>query len=97
MEERKKRRKYIRISTVLPVEFCVLDQKERGITPWLQGFTSDIGKGGICITINDLWWGFWDRFNLRGAQIALRVNLPFKDRSIPIRAKVASLPNSTAG
>lgn len=76
------RRKYIRISTVLPVEFCILDETGKKITPWLQGFTHDIGKGGICLIINDLWWGFWDKLQSKNTKILLRINLFFKKKSI---------------
>ncbi|MDD5194310.1 MAG: PilZ domain-containing protein [Candidatus Omnitrophica bacterium] len=75
MEER---RGYIRISTVLPVEFCALDENKKRITPWLQGFTQDIGKGGICLVVNDLWWGFWDKFNPSGTVFTLKINLALK-------------------
>lgn len=83
------KRKYIRISTVLPVEFYILDHQGRRITPWLQGFCRDIGRGGIRLLINDLWWGFWDRFNYRDAQLIVRVNFPFRKRVLSTRAKVS--------
>lgn len=84
-----RKRKYIRISTVLPVEFFVIDGEGKRLTPWLQGFTRDIAKGGIRIVINDLWWGFWDKFNFRNSELFVKVNLPFKKKSISARAKVA--------
>ena len=83
------RRRYIRISTVLPVEFYVFDEKGNKITPWLQGFTHDIGKGGIGLIVNDLWWGYWDRFNFRGAELFLRINFPLKGEILSLRAKVS--------
>lgn len=82
------RRKYIRISTVLPVEFIVLDEQEKQLTPWLQGFTCDIGRGGIGLLINDLWQGFWNRFNYQDALLSLKINLPFRTKSISVKAKV---------
>lgn len=68
------RRKYIRISTVLPVEFFLKKGEER-ITPWLQGFTNNISYGGICIIVNDLWWGFADRIR-ENNKINLIIHLP---------------------
>lgn len=84
-----RKRKYIRISTVLPVEFFVTDSEGKRITPWLQGFTRDIAKGGIRVVINDLWWGFWDKLNFRNSELFVKVNLPFKKKSISAKAKVA--------
>ncbi|MCF7888348.1 MAG: PilZ domain-containing protein [Candidatus Omnitrophica bacterium] len=80
------RRKYIRLSTVLPVEFFIADQNGKKITPWVQGFTHDIGKGGICLVVNDLWWGFWDKFNKDKNKIFLRIKLPFKKEPLFLEA-----------
>lgn len=48
------RRQYIRLDSVLPVQFRVFggDNKEYPFD-WLQGFTSDISKGGICLSVNN--------------------------------------------
>lgn len=83
------RRRYIRISTVLPVEFCIVDEQNKHITPWLQGFTHDIGKGGLCLLINDLWWGFWDKLRVKDAKLLLHINIPFKGQTIKATARVA--------
>ncbi|MBN2482723.1 MAG: hypothetical protein JXD21_00815 [Candidatus Omnitrophica bacterium] len=81
------RRKYIRISTVFPVEFTILDETGKKITPWLQGFTSNIGKGGICLEVNDLWWGFWDRLSL-GANLLLNIHLPLGKKTVTAGARI---------
>ncbi|MCQ9205183.1 MAG: PilZ domain-containing protein [Omnitrophica bacterium] len=83
------RRKYIRITTVLPIEFFVIDEAGKKVTPWLQGFTQDISRGGLCIQVNDLWRGFWDRFSWRGAQLVLRINFPFHKQAVSLKVKVS--------
>ena len=83
------KRKYIRISTVLPVEFFIIDAQGNKLTPWLQGFTNDIGKGGICLLMNDLWLGFSDRFRKKGIQLSLKINFPFKPQPICLHAKIS--------
>jgi len=83
------KRRYIRISTILPIEFFILDAKGKKFTPWLQGFTHDIGKGGICLLINDLWWGFADRLKQDGLHLFLRINLPFKHQPMCLKARVS--------
>ncbi|UCD14843.1 MAG: PilZ domain-containing protein [Candidatus Omnitrophota bacterium] len=88
-EKTQEKRRYIRTSTVLPVEFVVLDSQGKKATPWLQGFTRDIGKGGIQLRVNDLWWGFWDRFSYRNARLFVKIDLPFKKKSISAPVKVA--------
>jgi len=81
------KRKYIRIPTILPVEFFITDANNKKITPWLQGFTCDIGKGGICLSVNDLWWGFWKKARERNCQFFLKINFPFKRKPIFLKTK----------
>lgn len=73
----------------MPVEFVVLDDEGKRTTPWLQGFTRDVSKGGICLIVNDLWWGFWDRFSCRQTHLFVKIDLPFKRESISANGKVA--------
>ncbi len=89
MEQTNDKRRYIRISTVLPVEFFIFDAKGKKFTPWLQGFTHDIGKGGICLLINDFWWGFADRVKQDGVQLFLRINFPFKHQPMCLKARAS--------
>ncbi|MEI8349337.1 MAG: PilZ domain-containing protein [Candidatus Omnitrophota bacterium] len=83
------RRQYIRITTVLPVEFFVIDEQGKRTTPWFQGFTQDISKGGICLVVNDLWWGFWDKVNCKNTQLHLNIHVPFRKKPLATKAKVA--------
>ncbi|RJP29468.1 MAG: hypothetical protein C4533_00295 [Candidatus Omnitrophota bacterium] len=49
------RRRYHRINTVLPVQFRLVSFEGRHfLSGWLQGFTSNISKGGICLAVNNL-------------------------------------------
>ncbi|NQT95590.1 MAG: hypothetical protein HQ572_03990 [Candidatus Omnitrophica bacterium] len=41
----------MRLNTVFPVELQVIDQQKNPITPLLQGFTRNVGKGGMCIEV----------------------------------------------
>jgi len=83
------KRKYIRISTVLPVEFFIVDADGNKFTPWLQGFTHDIGKGGICLLVNDLQRDFGDRLEQKDTQLFLKIALPRKHQSMCLRAQVS--------
>ena len=57
-EEHKKteRRRYLRLDTVFPVSFRLisLDGNDYLSGEWLQGFTKDVSKGGICLMVNNL-------------------------------------------
>ena len=84
----KERRKYLRLDTVFPVRFRLESSDGKTVlSPWLQGFTGDVGKGGICLSVNNL-----KADNLKeissGCRIALEVDLPVFAR--PIKAYAAS-------
>ena len=93
----KNRRKYIRITTTLPVTFYLIDEKGKQITPWLQGFTHDISKGGIGLLINDLWQGLWERINQRGTVLMLAIEMPFKKKRILAKGKIAWTSSKALG
>ena len=82
-----KPRAYIRLSTVFPVAFYLSGEQEEKNTPWLQGFTNNIARGGICLTVNDLWWGFWDKL-VPGRELVLDIALPFRKKGISALVKV---------
>jgi hypothetical protein len=42
-------RKYLRLSTVFPVEFSVVDKDRKPVSAIMQGFTRNVGRGGMCI------------------------------------------------
>lgn len=84
----KSRRQYIRLPAVLPVEFYLADSSGKHVTPWLQGFTRDIGSGGIGLIANDLWEGFGTRITCAGMRVFLKIPLPFSRRETLIEAVV---------
>ena len=47
--ESKEKRKYIRLGTIFPVEFQFIDDQKKSISGVFQGFTRNVGKGGMCI------------------------------------------------
>ncbi|MFA5276095.1 MAG: hypothetical protein WC417_04290 [Candidatus Omnitrophota bacterium] len=78
----KERRKYLRLDTVFPVRFRL--ESPDGKTPlssWLQGFSSDVSKGGICLTVNNLTPKDLKEINA-GCRIALEIDLPIFARAI---------------
>jgi len=49
------RRQYIRLDSVFPVRMRLVQAQDRTpVLDWIQGFTSDISKGGLCVSFNAL-------------------------------------------
>ncbi|MCX5703703.1 MAG: hypothetical protein NT066_04345, partial [Candidatus Omnitrophica bacterium] len=56
---------------------------------WLQGFTNNIGKGGICLAINNLNPEFARSLKERQAKLSLRIEMPLGRAGVNAQAQVA--------
>lgn len=77
---KEERRKYRRLDTILPVEFQILDKGFNPISGWHQGFSQDVSKSGLCLTINDL--SKEESLNLepQSSNLLLQIHSPVSDR-----------------
>ncbi|MGD0336425.1 MAG: PilZ domain-containing protein [Candidatus Omnitrophota bacterium] len=86
------RRKYLRLDTVFPVQLRLVGGDGRSfISDWLQGFTSDIGKGGICIRINKARIDIAEKLKQPGMKLSLSIELPIGSKAVNALAKIAWL------
>lgn len=84
------RRKYVRLDSVFPVQFRLLSlDTKRFLSDWMQGFTNNIGKGGICLTANNLSREVITLLENQQAKISLNIDLPIAGNPIPATARVA--------
>ncbi|MBL7151587.1 MAG: hypothetical protein ISS32_01180 [Candidatus Omnitrophica bacterium] len=89
-DARQERRQYIRLDSVFPVQFQILSlDRERSLSGCLQGFTNNVGKGGICLAVNNLTPALSEPLKERKAVIALEIQMPMAARSVKATAKVA--------
>ena len=77
------RRKYIRLDTVLPVQFRLesLDS-EQSLSPWVQGFTNNIGHGGICLVVNDPSVEFIKLIQEKKVKLSIEIDMPLGGNSV---------------
>ena len=90
------RRRYVRLDSVFPVQFMIyaLD----GTTPlsdWLQGYTHNIGKGGILLHVHDLNADLALLVRTRQATVALKIEMPLNRPVVVAHATVAWLQEKT--
>lgn len=84
------RRQYIRLDSVFPVEFQILSpDRESSLSGCLQGFTNNVGKGGICLAVNNLVPALAETLKERKSLITLQIQMPLAARSVKATAKVA--------
>jgi len=84
------RRQYIRLDSVCPVQFRLVSLDTKNfLSGWMQGFTNNISKGGICLTINNLSREILTLLESRQAKVSLNIELPLTGNSIPATAHIA--------
>ena len=84
------RRKYIRLDTVFPVQFRLvsLDGKHF-FSDGLEGFTNNVGKGGICLSVNNLNPELARLLKERQAKLSLGIEMPIFLEPVSALTKVA--------
>lgn len=87
---RLERRHYVRLDSVFPVQFRIfsLDNKY-GLSDWQQGFTNNIGKGGICLLVNNFKPEFVELIKNQQAKLSLDMEMPLSARPVSASCKVA--------
>ncbi|MDO8602814.1 MAG: hypothetical protein Q7O04_03075 [Candidatus Omnitrophota bacterium] len=82
-------RKYIRLNVIFPVEFQFIDSETSGsISEIKQGFTRDVGKGGICLEVNNLEEGLEQVIKEGKAKLDIRLHIPL---SLPETKAIAKI------
>ncbi len=83
-------RKYIRLNVIFPVEFQFIYPETSGsISEIKQGFTKDVGKGGICLEVNNLEEGLEQVLKEGRAKLDLRLHVPLARPETKAIAKIA--------
>ncbi|MFH1714767.1 MAG: PilZ domain-containing protein [Elusimicrobiota bacterium] len=76
-------RKYVRIPTVIPVEFAVVnDAHEIVWQTTYQGYTRNINQGGVCLEVSNLDDNLSKRLSDGDYLLKLSINLPTQDEPI---------------
>jgi TolA-binding protein len=84
------RRKYIRLDTVFPVQFRLLSlDGRRFLSEWLQGFTNDVGKGGLCLSVNNLHADLAQSLKGGQAKLSLEIQMPINAKAVSAIGRVA--------
>ena len=93
----KRRRHYIRLDSVFPVNFRLLslDEKEN-LSEWIQGFTNNISRGGICLSVNNLSLKFKEIIKNKQTKLSLAIEMPIHKTPIEVKATVAWMEEITS-
>lgn len=88
------KRKYIRLDTVFPVQLRMesLDGNHF-LSGWLQGFSNNVSKGGICLCVNNFDPSLVEIMKKHQSRVSLEIELPISKKPIIARARAAWINN----
>jgi len=87
---KEERREFIRLSTVFPVQFRLLSLDGKNfLSEWQQGFTNNLGKGGLGLAVNNLNPDLAGLLTGKQAKLSLDIEMPFNRGPISAIALVA--------
>ncbi len=88
------KRRYVRLDTVFPVMIRLesLDGVHF-LSGWLQGFTNNISRGGICLSINNLDVSLVKVIEKRQLLVRLEIDLPIFKKPVIAQAHVSWVRN----
>ncbi|MDD5730039.1 MAG: hypothetical protein PHN57_02810, partial [Candidatus Omnitrophica bacterium] len=82
-------RKYIRLDTVMPVQFRILSPDgSYFLSEWQQGFSNNIGKNGLCLTVNNLSGPLAAIIKAERVKLLIEVENPLTKFSMSVRTSV---------
>ena len=83
-------RKYLRLDTVFPVQFRLEAADGKAfLSNWVQGFTNNIGHGGLCICVKSLDPELFKQLQDKKIKLALEIDIPINRKPISARVSVA--------
>ncbi|MDD4893952.1 MAG: PilZ domain-containing protein [Candidatus Omnitrophica bacterium] len=83
------RRRYIRMDSVFPVQFMILGlEGNNELSDWLQGFTNNVSKAGICLAVNNLKPELAKLIKDRQVKLSLDIQMPLRSAFVRAGAKV---------
>lgn len=81
------KRQYVRLDTVFPVQFrLVTIDGKINLSDLLQGFTSNLSKGGICLCAHNFESRFLQLIKEHKVKFSLLIDIPFFKKPIPALA-----------
>ncbi len=82
-EEGKEKRKFIRLPTVFPVHFRIVSREDKTpLTETRQAFTRDVGRGGMCLEVNNLKDELAAKLQKGEVKLSLVIEVPFSTKPI---------------
>jgi hypothetical protein len=87
---RQERRHYVRLDSVFPVQFQLVSlDGGQALSDWMQGFTSNVGKGGLCLAVRNLKPESAESIKNRSVKLSLGIEMPLRGKPVRALAHIA--------
>ncbi len=91
-------RKYLRLDTVFPVQFRLEGLEGKTfLSSWLQGFTDNIGRGGLCLFINNIGPELLKLVKEKKCRLSLEIDIPVSKKPICAQASIVWFKETSEG
>jgi hypothetical protein len=88
------RRQYIRLDSVFPVRFKVLDAAGNSLSGWIQGFTHNVSSGGILLDLDVIDGPTLLLLQRNDILLSIQIRMPLHRPAVLASAKIAWLRES---
>jgi len=87
---RNERRQYTRLDSVFPVQFKIVSSEGKTfLSDWIQGFTNNVGKGGLRLDVNNLKPELCALLKSGTVAVFLQVQIPLILPAVNAQAKIS--------
>jgi len=87
---RNERRRYTRLDSVFPVQFKIVSSEGKTfLSGWIQGFTNNVGKGGLRLDVNNLKPELIALLKSGNVAVFLQVQIPLILPAVNAQAKIS--------
>ena len=84
------RRQYVRLDSVFPVQFQLMSLDGSALlSDWVQGFTNNIGSGGLCLEVVRLKPDLAQVIKMKQAKLVLALEVPISRQPVKAIATIA--------
>lgn len=94
----KEQRKFIRLDSVLPVQFRLISlDGQTNVSPWQQGFTNNICRSGIALAVNNLNPELAEKIKQKQVKLSLDIEIPLTRKIANAKASIIWVQQQESG
>lgn len=90
------RRKFIRLDSIFPVEFCFINKENQSLGEWMQGYTNNFSRGGIRLEAHNISAQTLFLLQSPGVTLKIIITVPFSNKKTEAEAAIRWFQESSS-